>query len=115
MGALGAPRFYGGDADGDSCSINFFYKADINSVPSLLASNLRETDLSFTWKTNNSLAQITSLGEITAYLDKTGLDISSYNVVQETEVKYQKSTTSPRKKKTVADNVFNYKLDFSNL
>jgi len=47
-------KFYGGDADGDSCLINFFYKADINSVPYLLASNLRETDLSFTWKTNNS-------------------------------------------------------------
>lgn len=65
-----------------------------------------------TWKTNNSLAQITSLGEITAYLDKTGLDISSCNVVQENEVKYQKSTTSPRKKKTVAENVFNYKFEF---
>ena len=65
-----------------------------------------------TWKTNNSLVPITSLGEITAYLDKNGLDISSCNVVQENEVKYQKSTTSPKKKKTVAENVFNYKFEF---
>jgi hypothetical protein len=65
-----------------------------------------------TWKTINLLADKTSLGEITAYLDKTGLDISSCNVVQENEVKYQKSTTSPRKKKTVAENVFNYKFEF---
>lgn len=47
-------KFYGGDADGDSCLINFFYKADVNSIPLLIASNLKETDSTFIWKTNNS-------------------------------------------------------------
>jgi len=68
--------------------------------------------LKSTWKTNKSLAETTSLGEITAYLDKTIADIPSCHGVQEPEVKYQKSSTSIRKKKTVAENAFNYKIDF---
>lgn len=68
-----------------------------------------------TWKTKNSLAEKTSLGEITAYLDKTGADISSYNVVNEDEIKYQKASSPFGKKKTVAENVIQCKIDFDNL
>ncbi|HPR84814.1 MAG TPA: hypothetical protein PLG33_02110, partial [Prolixibacteraceae bacterium] len=68
-----------------------------------------------TWKTNNSLSQTTSLGEITAYLDKT-IDIASYNEVHEEEVRYQKaiSSSSPRKK-TVVENVMQCKIEWDNL
>jgi predicted ATPase len=68
-----------------------------------------------TWKTNNSLSQTTSLGEITAYLDKT-IDIARYNEVHEEEVRYQKAVTSssPRKK-TVVENVIQCKIDWDNL
>lgn len=71
--------------------------------------------LKSTWKTNNLLAQITSLGEITAYLDKTGLDISTYNVVHENEVKYQKNAMQSLRKRTVAENVNQCRIDFDNL
>lgn len=68
-----------------------------------------------TWKTNNSLSQTTSLGEITAYLDKT-IDIASYNEVHEEEVRYQKAipSSSPRKK-TVVENVMQCKIEWDNL
>jgi len=68
-----------------------------------------------TWKTENALAQITSLGEITAYLDKTSLDISSCNVVHENEVKYQKVAIQSVRKRTVAENVNQCRIDFENL
>jgi predicted ATPase len=68
-----------------------------------------------TWKTENALAQITSLGEITAYLDKSSLDISSYNVVHENEVKYQKVAIQSVRKRTVAENVNQCRIDFENL
>ncbi|MDP3915288.1 MAG: AAA family ATPase [Bacteroidota bacterium] len=68
-----------------------------------------------TWKTENALAQITSLGEITAYLDKTSLDISNYNVVNENEVKYQKVAIQSVRKRTVAENVNQCRIDFENL
>lgn len=68
-----------------------------------------------TWKTENALAQITSLGEITAYLDKTSLDISSYNVVHENELKYQKVAIQSVRKRTVAENVKQCRIDFENL
>ncbi|MDX9883136.1 MAG: AAA family ATPase [Prolixibacteraceae bacterium] len=68
-----------------------------------------------TWKTNNSLAQITSLGEINAYLDKT-VDIASYNEVYEDKIRYQKAIpSSSQKKKTVVENVIQSKIDFGNL
>jgi len=68
-----------------------------------------------TWKTKNTKAEKTSLGEITAYLDKTGADTLYYNVVNESEVKYLKTFTQDAKKKTVAENVIQCKIDFDNL
>jgi hypothetical protein len=68
-----------------------------------------------TWKTINTKAEKTSLGEITAYLDKTGADTLYYNVVNESEVKYLKTFTQDAKKKTVAENVIQCKIDFDNL
>ena len=78
-------RFYGGDADGDACLINFFYKADINSVPSLLTSNLRETDLSFTWKTNNSSNSLSGelIGQIISKTDTNYWTINKLIVANE--------------------------------
>ena len=78
-------KFYGGDADRDSCLINFFYKADINSVPSLLASNLRETDLSFTWKTNNSSNSLSGelIGQIISKTDTAYWSINSLTIENE--------------------------------
>ena len=68
-----------------------------------------------TWKTNNSLVQITSLGEITAYLDKT-VDIYSRNEIHESETKYLKTVSSSSgKKKTVVENVIQCEIDFGNL
>jgi hypothetical protein len=68
-----------------------------------------------TWKTKNSLAEKTSLGEITVYLDKTDTDILSCNELHEDEVKYQKASSPSGKKKTVAENVMQCKIDFDNL
>ncbi|MDP3148979.1 MAG: T9SS type A sorting domain-containing protein [Ignavibacteria bacterium] len=78
-------RFYGGDADGDSCLINFFYKADINSIPSLVVSNLRETDLSFTWKTNNSSNSLSGelIGQIISKTDTNYWTINKLIVTNE--------------------------------
>ena len=78
-------KFYGGDADGDSCLINFFYKADINSIPSLVASNLRETDLSFTWKTNNSSNSLSGelIGQIISKTDTAYWSINSLTIENE--------------------------------
>ncbi|MCK9426432.1 MAG: T9SS type A sorting domain-containing protein [Ignavibacteriaceae bacterium] len=78
-------KFYGGDADGDTCLINFFYKADVNSIPFLVASNLRETDLSFTWKTNNSSNSLTGelIGQIISKSDTSYWTLNKLTVENE--------------------------------
>lgn len=65
-----------------------------------------------TWKTEKKLIETTSLGEITAYLEK-GASEKNYeeNLVQESPSGYSKTTmTKDPKKRTVAENVVQYKL-----
>jgi len=45
--------FLAGDADGDSCKINFYYKPTQNSTAVVIASNMTEKDTLFTWDTRN--------------------------------------------------------------
>ena len=64
------------------------------------------------WKTEKKLIETTSLGEITAYLEK-GASEKNYeeNLVQESPSGYSKTTmTKDPKKRTVAENVVQYKL-----
>ncbi|MFA5328147.1 MAG: ATP-binding protein [Prolixibacteraceae bacterium] len=65
-----------------------------------------------TWKTNYELAETTSLGEISTYLDKVLMETSDSNLVQENIANYQKIPQRSGKKMTVAENALNYKLDF---
>jgi predicted ATPase len=66
-----------------------------------------------TWKTDNNLVNITNLGEISAYLDNTSSEKSlNENIIKEEEVIYQ--TLSTKKKKTVAQNIAQYRFDFNN-
>ncbi|MFA6597528.1 MAG: T9SS type A sorting domain-containing protein [Ignavibacteriaceae bacterium] len=78
-------KFWGGDADGDPCQINFYYKQNINSNPTLVASNLKETDLSFTWNTNNSANSSTGelIGQIISKADTFYSSIKGLNIYNE--------------------------------
>ena len=68
-----------------------------------------------TWKTNLELAETTSLGEISAYLDTVAIETSNFNLVLENKAIYQKTHQRSGKKMTVAENALNYKLDFGSL
>lgn len=68
-----------------------------------------------TWKTNRKLMDVTSLGEISAYLDKVSMMIYDSNCVQEDRVDYQKNPQRIGIKRSVIENALNYKLDFGNL
>lgn len=65
-----------------------------------------------TWKTENGLIDVTSLGEITAYLEKNSFENTEYqNVVYETELNYPSYIESKSKsKRTVVENIKQYKL-----
>jgi len=68
-----------------------------------------------TWKTIHEFAEITSLGEISDYLDKTIVSPVVNDVVAVNQPEYIQSTTKTIAKKTVADNVLQCKIDFDNL
>ena len=44
-------NFYAGTINGDSCTVNFYYKPTENSFGSLITSNLTEKDTMFAWNT----------------------------------------------------------------
>jgi len=67
-----------------------------------------------TWKTNQKFVEITSFGEISAYLDKVSLEIHDANFVQEDKASYQKGIQNTVRKRSVIQNALNYKLDFGN-
>jgi len=75
-------KFWGGDADGDACLINFFYKTGVNSIPTLVVSGLKESELSFTWKTNNSANSSTGelIGQIISKADTFYSSIKELNI-----------------------------------
>jgi predicted ATPase len=69
--------------------------------------------LSNTWKTSNKLIGVTSLGEITAYLEQNSFEESDEKyIVNESKEKYSNpSLKTINKKRTVADNIINqYRL-----
>lgn len=68
--------------------------------------------LNNTWKTVNGLAEITSLGEISAYLDKNVINTCN-NVVNDVVPIYQKNAILSSRKKTVAENVGQGIIDFT--
>ena len=68
--------------------------------------------LNSTWKTNNTLAETTSLGEISAYLEKTIVQTITDGMVAESKPGYQKKLVSKSGKKTVAENVGQRIIDF---
>jgi predicted ATPase len=66
-----------------------------------------------TWKTQYKLADITSSGEILAYLDKKLIEQPNVeNMVSETQESYSSIPTKKTKKRTVAENALQYKLNF---
>jgi hypothetical protein len=68
--------------------------------------------LNNTWKTINGLAEITSLGEISAYLDKK-LTNTSNDAVNDVVPVYLKTANLSASKKTVAENVGQGIIDFA--
>ena len=65
-----------------------------------------------TWKTNNRFAEITSKGEIAGYLDRTIIAFAENNTVMENAINYTKHHSQPGRKRTVAENVGQYKIGF---
>ncbi|MCK9413821.1 MAG: AAA family ATPase [Prolixibacteraceae bacterium] len=68
-----------------------------------------------TWKTNDSLAETTSIGEISAYLEKTTVNHTKAEMVAENKPIYQKNSSQTFSKKTVAENVAQGLIDFNYL
>ena len=68
--------------------------------------------LNSTWKTNNTLAETTSLGEISAYLEKTIVPSIADGMVAESKPGYHKKAVPKSGKKTVAENVTQGIIDF---
>lgn len=66
--------------------------------------------LNDTWKTIHRLAETTSLGEISAYLDKK--IIGKTDVVADQSVAYEKISSQSSRKRTVAENVCQGVIDF---
>jgi predicted ATPase len=65
-----------------------------------------------TWKTRHQLAEVSSKGEILAYLDKSIYENQENNfMVSESEITYKKPDNSS-KKRTVAENIIQTTLDF---
>jgi predicted ATPase len=64
-----------------------------------------------TWKTDNNLAKTTSLGDITAYLEKSDFKKSNefYSVKEPTET-FKTNSNVGSKKRTVSENINQYKL-----
>lgn len=71
--------------------------------------------LNNTWKTIDLLAETTSIGEISAYLEKTTVNHSNSEMVAENKQIYQKKSSQTANRMTVAENVAQCKLDFDNL
>jgi predicted ATPase len=65
-----------------------------------------------TWKTQNKLIQITSLGDITAYLEKSDFSESDnqYIACEPSSESLYSGTTRNLKKRTVSENINQYKL-----
>ena len=61
--------------------------------------------LNNTWKTENKLVEVTTLGEISAYLDKAINNIDINDVVAERTYIYKKNTSKLSIKRTVAENI----------
>jgi predicted ATPase len=71
--------------------------------------------LAKTWKTNYNLTGTTSLGEISAYLDNTNVEIADVNIINEGEAGYQNQRIKTRQQNTVAGHVQQLQFDFDNL
>ena len=68
--------------------------------------------LSNTWKTIDNLAEITSIGEIAAYLERTTANHTNSNMVAEDKPIYQKKSSQTGSKRTVAENISQSTIDF---
>jgi len=71
--------------------------------------------LNNTWKTIDHLAEITSIGEISAYLERTTANHTNSDMVAEEKPIYQKKSIQTGCKRTVAENVSQSKIDFNYL
>lgn len=67
-----------------------------------------------TWKTNNKLAETTSLGEIAAYLNNQEINISGNQTENEEEPGNISGKNKPKERKTVVEHVNQLTLDFEN-
>jgi hypothetical protein len=65
-----------------------------------------------TWKTENELADITSVGEILAYLDRKTEQPDACAPVSETPSSYKTSGEQRPRKRTVAENILQTKINF---
>lgn len=65
-----------------------------------------------TWKTICNLAETTSLGEISAYLNSPEIITSGFYTVNEEETEYEVRGNKSRERNTVAEHVNQLKLDF---